>query len=147
MTSRMHTAMFFLVSLYPLLIAVFFGAVIIDIVYSRWLANAASLTETNALFRNISDVLLLIGFLVFLSGVAAILAAWRERQAQVLFLVSLFVFFALEFLLPIVFMQQLKLATAGLPLGPAIRLLANILAAAFAIMGFYKYAQSRQTPA
>jgi hypothetical protein len=147
MTGRTHTTMFFLVSLYPLLIAVFFGSVIIDIVYSHLLANALSLSERNALFRDVSDVLLEIGLLVFLSGSAAILAAWHEKQAQVLFIVSLFVFFASEFLLPVVFMQQLRVAAVGLLLGPTIRVLANILAAAFAIMGFHKYAQSRHPPA
>ena len=145
MSNRTYASMFFLVSLYPLLIAVFFGAVVIDIAYSRTLA--ASLPGRDALFRGVSDILLQIGFLVFVSGCAAILAAWRERQAQVLFLVSVIVFIAFGFLLPIAFMQQLGAAGMGSALGPTIRISVNLLAAALAIMGFYKYARSRQAPA
>ena len=112
--------------------AVFFGAVVIDIAYSRSLG--ASLPGKDALFRGVSDIMLQIGFLVFVSGCAAILAAWRERQAQVLFLVSVTVFIAFGFLLPIAFMQQLGAAGMGSALGPTIRISVNLLAAVFAIL-------------
>ncbi len=56
-----------IVSLYSLLIAVFCGAFICDIVYSRLVANIVSVSARDALFRNVSDLLLEIAVLVFLS--------------------------------------------------------------------------------
>jgi len=135
--------MYFLVLLYPLMIAIFFGAIVVDIVYSHLLASTSSLPEVNALFRQVSDVLLEIGLLVFLSGIAAIFAAWDQKQAQVLFMISLFVF-AFEFLLPVVFMQVLGVAASGSLLGPTIRVLVDMLATAFAIVGLHEYVQSRR---
>lgn len=147
MSAFTHAVRSLVVSLYPLSVAAFAGAVIVDVLYSRLLANASSLAERVALLHNVSDILLKLGLLVFLFGIAAIFAAWHDKRALALFVISLFVLFPLEFLIPVILAQQFRLAAVGPLFGPAIRILVNMLAAALAIIGFYRYARSRRVPA
>lgn len=137
-------ATWLLVSLYPVCLAVFSGAIIADIAYSRLLTNALSVQERDGIFRSISDLLLWIGLLVFLAGGTAILAAWHVKHTRVLFMVSLFVLFALEFLLPVLFMRQLQASAIGTLLGPTIRVVVNLLATGIAIVGFRQYTISQR---
>lgn len=139
MKNRAGFATWLLVSLYPLSLALFTGAVLVDVVYARLLANPVDLA-TDGMFRNVSDLLLKVGLLVFLIGCAAIAAAWQAEKARLLFIVSLFVLFTLEFMLPVLFMG------IGPFFGAMLRITVNVSAATLAMLGLYQYTVSGHAP-
>lgn len=131
------------IPLYVLLLTAFSGAIFLDIFYSRSLSFSSSPAERDGIFRSVSDMLLKIGFVVFLSGGAAIFAAWNERRTLVYLLASVLTFSAIEFLAPIFMLGPLKGNELGLSLGPVIRVFGQLAAVLFAATGLERFRRSQ----
>lgn len=102
-----------LVGAYAWLVAVSFGAVLLDVTYAGLVTD-----PTN----EAADLLLVIVGLAFVAGVAAVTAAWRSTAARNLLLVSLALAIG-EFLVPALAGSIIRDAGATIPaLGPALRL-------------------------
>lgn len=61
------------VGLYAWLAAMFVGAIVVDITYSRLFLKGT------AAFSEVADFLLMIGFLTFLTGLIAIASSWKLK--------------------------------------------------------------------
>jgi hypothetical protein len=123
-----------LVGIYAWLTAVFFGAVLMDVLYVSFLAHQMEISKITSVFSDISDMLLRIGFILVLSAFAAIASSWNFPRARNLLIASLFIY-SFEFTLPMLF-PYLKTS-----LGPFwIRLLLVGSASLLAFIGqFYRY--------
>jgi hypothetical protein len=73
----------FFVGFYTWIVTVLFGAVLLDTVYSNLLP------EASIAFSEVSDFLLLIGFVTFLAAVGAITFSWKSSTARNFFIASL----------------------------------------------------------
>lgn len=112
------------ISLYAWMAAVFLGAAWLDSVYSRQFAGE------NRVSGEVADVLLWIGSLTLLVGVAAIALAWQANSARLYLIASLAVL-SFEFLGPVffrLFLGETHIAGAGAGLRVAINVLASLLA-------------------
>jgi hypothetical protein len=121
----------FFVGFYTWIVTVFFGAVLIDIVYSNLIP------EASAAFSEVSDFLLWIGFVTFLAVIGAIALAWNSRAARNLFIAS-FAILVFEFLIPVFFSPLIK-DGPGQGLGTSIRITMNGMASLLAMIGLIKY--------
>lgn len=102
-----------LVGAYAWLVAVSFGAILLDVTYARLVTD-----PTN----EAADLLLVIVGLAFMTGVAAVTAAWRSTAARNVLLVSLALAIG-EFLVPALAGSIIRDAGATMPgIGPALRL-------------------------
>jgi hypothetical protein len=86
--------------------AVFFGAVLFDVVYSSLLRDVDRVL-TGSIFGEVSDLLLLLGAPMFLAGLAAIALSWNAPSARNLLALSLLAL-SLESLGPIVLFPVLR---------------------------------------
>jgi hypothetical protein len=120
----------FFIGLYAWMLTVFFGMVLLDMIYSRLVAGAGDA------FSKVSDFLLVIGFITLLLSVAAIVSSWKSKAGRVLLIASLLVML-FEFLIPVVFSSFVR-NDAGLAIGPWLRLLPTGLASILAFIGLYK---------
>jgi hypothetical protein len=100
---------FLFAGFYAWISAVFFGAVIMDIVSARNLEKILGGADKTSFFSEISDFLLLIAFILVIAALIAIALAWQSAIARNLFIASLLIFLV-EFWLPIVF-SILKIST------------------------------------
>jgi hypothetical protein len=125
----------FLVGFYTWIVTVFFGAVLFDTAYSKLIP------EASAAFSEISDFLLLIGFVTVLAGVGAIASSWKLSGARNFFIASL-VIILFEFLIP-VFLSQLIQDTQASGLGTLFRIILNGMASMLAMLGLYKFYRQR----
>jgi hypothetical protein len=116
------------VELYTWMITIFFGTILLDIVYSKLVP------EASAAFSEVSDFLLLIGFVTILAAVGAIALSWKSSIARNLFIASL-ISVSFEFLIPVFLSQFLKNAQ-GLSW---VRILPSGMASILAFIGLYKY--------
>jgi hypothetical protein len=119
------------VGFYTWMVTVFFGAVLLDTVYSHLIPEASTA------FSEGSDFLLLIGFVTFLAAIGAIIFAWQSSVARNFFITS-FAIILFEFLIP-VFLSQLTQDTQGSGLGTAIRIIFNGMASILALIGLFKF--------
>ncbi len=124
---------YLLVSLYAWLASIYFGGVLLDMLYSNNLKGVFGASEKASVYSEISDTLLCIGFLVVISAIGAIAVSWKSGMARNLFIASL-VAFSLEFFIPI-FSFLVKNAQ-GLSVS---RLFPSGLASVLAIFGLYKF--------
>jgi hypothetical protein len=124
------------VGLYVWLVTVFFGAVLLDVVYS------SLLPQTTSAFSEVADFLLRIGVVTVLAAIGAIVLSWRSRIPRDLFVASLAVI-SLEFLVPMFFPQVLR-DMQGLALATGIRILISGSASILAFVGFYESCQVRR---
>jgi len=116
--------------------AVFFGAVVLDIVYSRLLRDAVGSGPASSVYREVSDFLLLLGAFPLLAALLAIGVSWRVPRARNLFPISL-VAVASEFFVPVVLFPLLRISTqSDLAMGRFIRLIPIALASLLAVAGF-----------
>jgi len=119
------------VGLYAWLAALLFGAIIVDIAYSRLVPEEA------AAFSDVADFLLLIGFITFLDGLVAIAFSWKSKFARALLIASLLAF-SFEFIIPI-FASQLMAHGLINNVGPWLRFIPVGLASILAFFGIYNF--------
>ncbi len=81
-------------------ISVFFGAVLLDVVYSRLVQTSVSGGKESSIFHDVSDFLLLIGGVMVLSGFIAVVSSWNVPASRNLFALSLLVVGGSEIVLP-----------------------------------------------
>jgi hypothetical protein len=122
---------------YAWMLAVFLGAVLLDIVYSGLLKDANGFVAASVVFSEVADFLLMLGAFTILSAFAAVVLAWDVGSARNLFLASSLLLIGFEFLVPVILFPILRSAqgSALLGLGPVIRLLPTALASLLAFAG------------
>ena len=126
----------FLGALYAWSTAVFFGAVLIDVVYASLLREAAG-AFVKPVFGEVADFLLLLAAPVVFTALAATALSWDVPGARHLFLASLLVL-ALEFILPI-FLSPLLKTSPNSPItgiSPYLRLAPLAVASVLALGGY-----------
>ena len=130
---------FLLAAFYTWTASVFFGAVLLDIVYFNAASSALAPAETLMLFSEAADFLLLILALTLLAGMVAVGAAWKVRPARNLFIASLLLVVA-EFLAPMLFFSIIETAQAslGFNVGSWVRLTLSALPPILAFLGLWK---------
>ena len=90
------------ISLYAWLVAAYFGASMLDSLYAYNLAGfSASPAVNNLVFSQIADSLLFILFLVFLTGLAALVMTWQLRKARYLLLLNMAIGLGIPLLLAV----------------------------------------------
>jgi hypothetical protein len=122
-----------LIGLYAWIAAVFFGGVLLDILYAKFLMGILGISESTMVFSEVSDTLLFIGFILVISAIAAIAVSWKFWVARNLFIASLLVF-SFEFFIPIFF--SVVKTTQDLSW---LRLLINGVASLLALAGLHQY--------
>jgi len=131
-----------IVLLYPLLIAVFSGAVLLDIIYTRLLGSSINAPQAVAVYRGVSDALLQLGFLAVTSAIVSIALSWQHRTARNYFITSLAILIAFEFMLPVIIMPLANESQAFQSVGPWLRMMINFIAMAFGFVALRFYFQS-----
>lgn len=121
----------FFIGLFVWIINIFFGAILLDILYSSLIIPR--ITDTTELFAKVSDFLLGIGIVVIVAALVAIIFSWKLKIARNLFIVSLLIFI-FEFLTPVIF-GQLKVTQEF----SWIRIVINGLASIIASIGLYYF--------
>ena len=130
------------VLLYPLIIAIFCGAVLLDTVYSHLIDNVLDTAQAAVLFAEISDALLQLGALAVVAAIVAIALSWRLPAARIFFILSLAVLIAFEFLLPPILLSLLKQSQVMHALGPWLRILFNLVVVGLGFQALRLYFQS-----
>ena len=130
------------VLLYPLLIAVFSGAVLLDIFYSHLLDSSFNAPQTVTVYREVSDALLQLGFLAVISAIVSIAISWQHRAARNYFIISLVILIVFELLLPGMIMALAIQSQTIQSIGPWFRITINFTAAVFGFMALRFYFQS-----
>ena len=126
--------------LYAWTISTFFGAILLDIVYSNIASSALSPSETATMFSEGADFLLLIGTLTILAAIGVIGSSWSLGSVRNLFIASISCVIMIEFLTPILFFslfQKLQI-NLGLNVGPWVRLIGSALSSILAFVGLWK---------
>ena len=121
----------FFVGLYAWIVSVFIGAILVDMLYAKLVPAA-----TGA-FSQVSDFLLLFGFVTVLAGLVAITISWKSKIARTLIIASLLAL-SLEILLPILFSQLINNAQLNF-IGPWLRIIPVGLASILAFVGLDNY--------
>jgi hypothetical protein len=129
-----------IVSFYAWTSALFFGSILLDIVYSNSLKDVLGASVSEVAFSEAADFLLCIGFVMLLAAFGAIAFSWKVTAARNLIIASLLVFI-FEFLAPIFF--QFLLGVQDLAIGTWLRIAGNGLASFLACTGLYKYFQGK----
>jgi hypothetical protein len=88
--------------IYAWISTVFFGAVLMDVIYASFLAHAVSSPALTSVFSDVSDMMLRLGFLLLLSAFLVLFLTWETPSARNYLLASLFLF-GFEFTLPMLF--------------------------------------------
>lgn len=119
---------------YAWLVAVGFGAILLDVTYARLVTD---------LTNEAADLLLLIVGFAFVPGVAAVTAAWSVTAARNLLLISLALVVG-EFLVPAVAGSIIRDAATTMPgIGPALRLGGSAAVSVTAFVAFALVWRSR----
>ncbi|HEX9090821.1 MAG TPA: hypothetical protein VF831_04995 [Anaerolineales bacterium] len=118
---------------YTWIVTVFFGAILLDILYFRSMQALPGIAESSVVFSEVSDTLLLLGFVVIFVALIAIASSWKFRNARSLFIASLLMII-LEFITPI-FISWINQDTQDLSIGPWLRITLGGLASMLAFMG------------
>jgi hypothetical protein len=126
------------VTFYAWVVAISFGAVIIDIMYAR----LAPGIETA--FSEVADFLLLLYAVAILVAIVAIGLSWHLNAARNLFIVSLAIIF-LGLLLP-VFLSPLFRGDLGPALGTGIRMALSALTSILVFMGLHQFYRQQFQP-
>jgi hypothetical protein len=126
-----------LASIYAWILAVFLGAVLLDIVYSTLLEDVEGFLAGPSVYSEVADFLLILGALTIIFALAAIVFSWDVGSARNLFLASSLLFVGFEFLAPVVLFPVLRSSQGSsvLGLGPLIRLVPTALASLLAFAG------------
>jgi hypothetical protein len=135
MNTKRKSLYSYLIGLYVWILTVFCGMILLDIVYSRLIPQAATAQST------ISDLLLLIWLVVFVLVILAILLSWKLHSVRTLFIVSLF-FLLLELLIPLIF-SRIGQTTIGYEIRPFFRIIPTGLASILSFAGMNKFSQKQ----
>ena len=121
---------------YAWLAALFFGSVLLDVVYTSLLRDAGG-PSLQDVFGEVSDSLLLLGGLTLLAALAAIALSWSTPPARTLLLASL-VALSFEFIAPIMLVPLLGIpSNSPIPgISACVRLFPLGLASTLALAGF-----------
>ncbi len=119
------------VGLYAWIVTVFIGAILVDMVYAK-LGPAGT-----RVFSEMSDFLLLFGFVTVLAGLVAITISWKSKIARTLIIASLLAL-SLEIVIPILFSQLIHNAQINF-IGPWLRIIPVGLASILAFVGLDNY--------
>ncbi len=121
-----------LCGLYTWMVTVFFGAILLDVVYFH------TGSGTTGMFQEGSDFLLLLGMLTVLAGIGAVAASWGWEITRNYFLTS-FLILSVEFITPMAspLLQWLQ-ASPGFNLGTYIRLVGSLLPTVLAFGGLVR---------
>ena len=125
----------FFVGLYAWIINIFFGAILLDIVYSNLIVSRN--IEAAEIFEEVSDFLLIIGTVVIIAAILSIVLSWKFKIARYLFIASLLIIL-FEFLAPVILSQFVQEFSNGQWLRLSISGLASILAS-IGLYYFYKH--------
>ena len=125
----------FFVGLYAWIINIFFGAILLDIVYSNLIVSRN--IEAAEIFEEVSDFLLIIGVVVIIAAAVSIVLSWKLKIARYLFIASLLIIL-FEFLAPVILSQFVQEFSNGQWLRLSISGLASILAS-IGLYYFYKH--------
>ena len=125
----------FFAGLYIWSTSVFFGAILIDIVYSNLIVSRN--IEASTIFEEVSDFLLIIGMVVIITAVVSIVLSWKLKIARNLFIAS-FLIIIFEFLTPVIFSKFVQEFGSGQWIRLAISGLASMLAS-IGLYYFYKH--------
>jgi hypothetical protein len=130
---------FLLAALYTWTASVFFGAVLLDIVYFNAASSTIAPADTIKLYMEAADFLLLILALTLLAGMVAVGAAWKVAPARNLFIASLLLVVA-EFLSPVLFFDVIEAmrVSLGFDAGSWVRLILSALPPILAFLGLWK---------
>lgn len=123
----------FVVGSYTWMVTVFFGAILLDILYFRSMQALPGIADSSEVFSEVSDTLLLLGFVVIFFAFAAIASSWKFRNARSLFIASLLMII-LQFITPF-FVSWIIQDTQDLSIGPWLRITLGGLASMLAFMG------------
>ena len=124
------------VGFYAWIMAIFFGAVLLDVYYSNLVRDLPGTAGVAYVFSNVSDFLLGIGFLTVIAGVGAIAFSWNSQGTRYWFIASLIVLFA-EFFAP-AFLPETLLIN-----GDWLRITISASASLLAFVGLYKFYRFR----
>lgn len=125
------------VVVYAWMTAVFFGGVLLDLVYFKTLNDRLATSYSAVLFSEVSDFFLLFVFVLIVAAVAAIALSWKSTTARIYFAASLF-FTIFELITPVIFSQFIA-NSQNFAFGPWLRITLNGLASLLAFIGLYKY--------
>lgn len=133
MTGFLRTVGHLVGALYAWSVAVFFGAALLDVVYSKLLDNARD-SVAQSVLGEASDFLLILGAFSVMAALAAIGFTWSIRPATYLFAASLAVLLS-EFLSPIALFPLLGTLpdSSIMVVGPILRLVPIALASLLAL--------------
>jgi len=122
---------------YAWILAVFLGAVLLDIVYASLLDAVEGFRAGPFVYSEVSDFLLFLGALTVLFALAAIVLSWPVTSARNLFLASVLLLVGFEFLAPLLLFPVLRSSqgSSAPGLGPFIRLAPTALASLLAFAG------------
>lgn len=136
-----------LAGIYAWILAVFLGAVLLDIVYSTLLEDVDGFLAGPSVYSEVADFLLILGALTILFALAAIVVSWDVGSARNLFLASTLLLVGFEFLAPVVLFPLLRSSQGSLVLGfgPFIRLVPTALASLFAFAGLRNLYRQRNS--
>jgi len=125
------------VVVYAWMTAVFFGGVLLDLVYFKTLNDRLGTSDGAALFSEVSDFFLLFVFVLIVAAIAAIALSWRSATARIYFAASL-LFVIFELITPVIFSQFIT-NSQNIGFGPWLRITLNGIASLLAFIGLYKY--------
>ena len=137
MNSNQERLRSLVIGFYAWVIAVFFGGILLDIVYSNRLQDILEPLESTTVFSDVADILLLPGFVTVLAAIGAIAFSWHSRAARNLFIASL-LFVLFEFLIPVFFFPFIQYVE-NLNIGSWLRIIPSGLASILAFIGLYKF--------
>lgn len=128
------------VAFYAWIAAIFFGLIILDIVYAKLLRAVPGAAGVTTVSSEVADILLLAGFIMILAAIGAIVFSWTSGTARNLLIASLFVVI-LEFITP-VFLSPFFQILGELNIGFWLRIIPSGLASILALVGLYKFRHS-----
>ena len=122
--------------IYSWLVAIYFGAVLLDVTYSGLLDSMGSVTQ--AAFSEVSVLLLLLVGFILLMGLLTIMLSWTASTARNLFAASLPIIVVSGFLAVLVLFPLSSIApeSAILKLGLLFRLIPIGVASLMGLLGF-----------
>jgi len=126
----------FLVGLYFWVLTIYFGMVLLDILYARLAPGATTA------FAKVSDILLQVNLVILLAAVITIAFSKKSKITRDLIIASQLILL-FEFLIP-AFFTLFGLNSQGLTaLGPWLRIIPGVAASILALIGMIKFNQQK----